>query len=247
MLSKRSKQQKLRTTGAKKIIMILHYFINETCISYDFLDFADVERLLKDEEYKPSYYYDKEKKYKIHEAVNSKKVLVVYNDESLLVYDSMKEFDMVFNDVTNNKVIQEEIMKNKNPYEEKFPEISRQLTENFLLTFGLSLNIDTNELLIQLDNNIEKTISDKKPFFFENFLNIIALIGELLKAKYSESTWEMILSDIDNETWSPYLLYKGYRLHIFTYLMEDIDDGITFVHFLSDFYFSMESLLKRRY
>lgn len=223
--------------------MELYYFIKEEKVSYNYYDIEDLEAILQSEEYLPPYYYDHGKMYQVYELINSKKVIVV-NNEAVSIFFNIGDFRKVYNDITANLIIQEEIMFNKNPYNNNFVEVAKDIGEGFIKELGLNFQDSTYSLLKKVDDIINRDNS-RKEYVEKNFIKVLALIGELLRTKHKGINWEVELSNIDKQTWSPYIRYKNRKIPIFLHLFEYIESEKDFDNVLTDFYDSMEALLVR--
>ena len=223
--------------------MELYYFIKEEKFSYNYYDIEDLEAILQSEEYLPPYYYDHGKMYQVYELINSKKVIVV-NNEAVSIFFNIGDFRKVYNDITANLIIQEEIMFNKNPYHNNFVEVAKDIGEGFIKELGLNFQDSTYSLLKKVDDIINRDNS-RKEYVEKNFIKVLALIGELLRTKHKGINWEVELSNIDKQTWSPYIRYKNRKIPIFLHLFEYIESEKDFDNVLTDFYDSMEALLVR--
>ena len=112
------------------------------------------------------------------------------------------------------------IMLNKNPYGAQFPKKSKELALQLLKTFGLSeSDLYDAKSLEHIETKINSS-SEPYRLYRENFISIIALIGELLIHKYT-GAWKMKRAD-DKVTWNPILMVRNKRIMFFPNLYEDI-------------------------
>ena len=110
------------------------------------------------------------------------------------------------------------ILKGINIYEDHFPKFAQKLASDFLNKVHISeINLPLN-ILKDVDERINKNRS--KQFFNENFLALIALVGELINKNY-HSNWIMVKSDA---TFTPAISYNGEKIFFDNYILLNYDN-----------------------
>lgn len=110
------------------------------------------------------------------------------------------------------------ILEGINIYEDRFPQFAQKLTSDFLN----KVHIRESNLPLNILKAVDEQINTNrtKQFFNENFLALIALVGELINKEY-HSNWIMVKSD---ETWTPAISYKGQKIFFDHYILLDYDN-----------------------
>lgn len=134
----------------------------------------------------------------------------------------------------------EEVLKNKNPYGEKYPLHTNQLILNLANQLSVTSQGSSKELLIALDQRLD-SMENGQEFKRDHFINLIAVVGEVLLKKYG-GDWYMEMAG-DNKTWNPYLIIKGQKVEFFVYLFEDVFLQESHQQTLSEIYETVEGII----
>jgi len=114
----------------------------------------------------------------------------------------------------------EELLFNKNPYGQTFPEHTEDLIRKFLDKYQIDNTSDSESLLEKIDKVI---IQNRNQDFFDRYyLTFIAIVGECIR-KVKPSKWEMYLTK-DKITWQPYLRLDNRALFFIQYIQDDFFD-----------------------
>ena len=147
------------------------------------------------------------------------------NDKSLVVEDhgyysrfaDMQELEALLQKYVPTKAL----LLDKNPYGKEFPKntsnLIRYLLNELKISSSYPLNVD---LLKKVDQQLKRR-GDSAALKDDYFLHLIALVGEVL-IKDKSARWEMRLSEADNKTWTPYLVYKDEPIEITARLFENM-------------------------
>lgn len=135
----------------------------------------------------------------------------IYPDKALLLYTISKI------GMSTSK----ELLSDKNPYGDRFPEHVNSLVLDFKHRFGISDNLDGKALIMEVDKVIRK---NRNQDFFDNyFLCLIAVVGEYF-VTHEKAIWVMELAS-DNTTWQPYLKLPNRNLYFIHYVLKDFYDS----------------------
>jgi hypothetical protein len=119
------------------------------------------------------------------------------------------------------------ILFNKNPYNERFPENTEVKIDELMKELKISKFQLDSEALRKVDEKINSmTEEDSYKFRYKFFLNMIAIVGEVYRKAYRKynPSWNMMLDEYDNKTWTPYIEIKGNIISFISYLKEDMFD-----------------------
>lgn len=142
--------------------------------------------------------------------------LAVNEDGYYTLYFALNDLDKVLNQPQNS---QTELLLNKNPFKEKFPGNAKLLVKKLKDELDAPEKENEQDLLLFLDNKID-SLKDAREFRKNNFISLLAVLGDALIQKYS-ANWEMELGR-DGVTWNPYISVKGRKVEFFVYLYEDV-------------------------
>jgi hypothetical protein len=166
---------------------------------------------------KPLEEYRKEYGIDVYE-ISKEKILVCEAGYYTLYYD-ISDLDSVLID-NHGEVKSFEILQNSNPYGIDFPKYTTKLTDDLIKAIDLKgINVLKPQSLVEVNEKMN-SFDDNGFVFKDKFINIIALIGEVLRVKYNAS-WVMKLSN-DKITWNPYLKIGTKEINFFGFLYEDI-------------------------
>lgn len=112
-----------------------------------------------------------------------------------------------------------EILYGRNRYGRSFSDSTKVLIKELLDQLNIQRTGIDEGLLREVDKEIGR-LNDIEDFCDEYFLNLVALVGEVL-IKEKECAWKLELSD-DGETWNCHLLFKGEKIIFVGFLYEDL-------------------------
>lgn len=173
------------------------------------------------------------------------RVYKLSTEEVLVVRDGEREYPLypsekiLITQLTKfNGPKTEDLLEGINPYDDKFPSISKDIINNFLVEFNIVPKDKSN---IQLLEEINKTVikNRNKVFFKKHYLSFIALIGSMINNEFS-SEW---LMKKNNNTWDPYIEYKGRQIFFAHYIELDFFD-LKISNPLLNSYESLKSVLE---
>jgi hypothetical protein len=117
----------------------------------------------------------------------------------------------------SNSPRREDLLFNKNPFGNSFPDHSNELVKKTLDDFRIDSTLGRSEILSKLDSIV---INNRNESFFENhYLGLIAIVGNLIIQEY-KAEWNMVLAS-DKVTWHPYLMLRNHKVYFIHYIMED--------------------------
>jgi hypothetical protein len=184
----------------------------------------------------------------VHKKVDEDIYMVYYNSMTFRITgkNSLKLFrlhpDKVIKQlgITPPDMAPREALYKKNPYNKDFPEHTDELIKELLNKLQINNTTDLNESLFELIDQRLGKMGKPKKFLDQNFLNIIALFGEALKRRYPDYKWEMELSDLDGETWSPSLKSSYFEISLLHYISKAVlyygDRPLAYVFSLLDYF-----------
>lgn len=158
-------------------------------------------------------------KYSIDVFEISKKEVLVKEGNYYTLYYSLADLDSV---LKGSNVVEEgkEILYGKNPYGEEFSKKTEKLINQLDILLNLQSVKSLSPSYLELVDKKINALDNSQVFFEENFINIVALIGEAIIEKHHAS-WDMRLSN-DKITWNPYLKINNQHIDFFSFLYEDI-------------------------
>jgi hypothetical protein len=166
--------------------------------------------------------------------VNSAGVLASF-DGSDLLFESVEVLDKAIKDGFYTEVISREVMFKKNPYGKNFYSQTKQLISALLAELEIDVNTALNPQLLKLIENKIAQLPKPYHFYRSHFINITALLGEVIIKKQTSWEWSMVMSN-DKQTWNPYLRGKNSEHPFFIdfyehlFLNNEIDNILSLVY-----------------
>lgn len=172
--------------------------------------------------------------------------VLVKSDDVLALFDNIHDINKLLADFEKKDKNGQEILFNKNKYNENFPEYSNLLVEQLCKALNIEMPAQFDyDFLVIIENRIARKESPKV-FAMQNFLSIIALFGETLKNSNKTSNWKMNLSS-DSVTWNPYYVINGKEYNFFCYLFEDIySEPHLSKNFLTELFKTMQTIVQQK-
>lgn len=145
-------------------------------------------------------------------------VVVRENENEFPVYPSQ---EVLLNQLTSHKSTNE-IFDGVNIYGENFPAKAKILCKELLQICNIEYSSTKND--VQILEEVDFFISKHrtKKFLDDNFLSLVALIGELVNEKYG-SSWVMIKSK-SKELWTPFLSKEDKKIFFADFILIDFDN-----------------------
>jgi ribosomal protein L19 len=166
--------------------------------------------------------------------------IIVHDDSDFSMFENFKDFETVLNDYYSST----QIMFGINIYKENFLKKKNELIRKLLNDLDIENNLPINyNLLEKIDIAILEKMPDRKEYYSNNFMNIIALVGDAIIEKYNVK-WKMELSPIDSVSWNPYLLYNGDKIPFYMYYYEDLHINEFDKYLSCQLYLSVEDIIK---
>jgi len=208
-----------------------------TSISCKALEKAEYDSLLKKSD--STIYLDKYKGlYSLDVHLLGNGEVLIHESGYYTLYYRLSDLDRLLSQ--DNHSDRRELLLNKNVYGEKFPSHTKQLIDGLLQSLALRDSVYNDNLLLSIDNKINK-LKNGDEFKKTHFINLIAVVGEVLLKKYT-GFWNMEL-DLDGKTWNPYLTISGNKFQFFIYLYEDVFFKRTHEYTLSEINDTMQIII----
>ncbi len=152
-------------------------------------------------------------------CISGGNVLAKSNGDYSLFF-SMNDLDGVISDFENGSSKGNEALMNKNKYGDKFPDGTGVLIQELLRLLDIYNEVPGVALLREIDFRIDN-LEEKEMFMKQYFINIVAVVGEVLIKNNRTATWQMKLGT-DGVTWNPFVKVKNKEYGFFIYLYEDV-------------------------